>query len=55
MEEINTNNIINDGRRTRGKKIDFTKANTEDLDDEDDEDDRDFEAKEEGKDVDMED
>lgn len=56
MEEINTNNIINDGRRTRGKKIDFTKANTDDLgDDDDDADDADFEAKEEAGDVDMQD
>lgn len=55
MEEINTNNIINDGRRTRGKKIDFTKASTEDLDDDDDDNDQDFEVKEEGKDVEMED
>jgi hypothetical protein len=47
MEEINTDNIINDGRRTRGKKIDFTKADaaTDDLDD-DEEDDEDFEEKE---------
>lgn len=56
MEEINTNNIINNGRRTRGKKIDFTNANTDDLgDDDDDADDGDFEAKEEGQDVDMQD
>jgi len=26
MEEINTDNIISDGRRTRGKNIDFKKA-----------------------------
>lgn len=45
MEEIDTSNIISDGRRTRGRKIDFAKA-AEDFpedDDEDDEDD-DFEA-----------
>lgn len=47
MEEINTDNIINDGRRTRGKQIDFHKAAeaTEDLDDDEDDDD-DFEEKE---------
>lgn len=44
MEEIDTENIINDGRRTRGKDIDFAKA-AEGLDDEDEdeEDDGDFE------------
>lgn len=52
MEEISTNNIINDGRRTRGKKIDFTNPRiTADLDDdEDDADDGDFEAKEDATD-----
>lgn len=55
MEEISTNNIINDGRRTRGKQIDFTKANTEDLDDDNDDNDQDFDEREEEKDVDMED
>ena len=49
MEEIDTDNIISDGRRTRGKAIDFAKA-AEDagdtLDDDDDEDDDDFEEKE---------
>jgi len=47
MEEIDTENIIPDGRRTRGRQIDFAKA-AEQLgedDDEDDEDD-DFEAEE---------
>ncbi|KAH6670788.1 putative histone H2A.Z-specific chaperone chz1 [Halenospora varia] len=45
MEEIDTGNIIQDGRRTRGKKIDFAKAAEEQpADDEDDEDDDDFEA-----------
>jgi len=40
MEEINTDNIIQDGRRTRGKNIDFKKAAQElDDDDEEDEDD----------------
>ncbi len=48
MEEIDTDNIINDGRRTRGKTIDFAKAAEnagDELDDDDDEDD-DFEEKE---------
>ena len=48
MEEISTENIINDGRRTRGKTIDFAKAAEnagEDLDDDDEEDDEDFEEK----------
>ena len=51
MEEISTENIISDGRRTRGKAIDFAKAAEtagDDLDDEDDEDDDDdFEEREE--------
>ncbi|MCJ1397994.1 Histone H2A.Z-specific chaperone [Xylographa trunciseda] len=45
MEEISTDNIINDGRRTRGKTIDFAQAAQEageDLDDDEDDDD-DFE------------
>lgn len=48
MEEIDTSNIINDGRRTRGRKIDFAKA-AEELpeEDEDEEDDEDFEAADE--------
>lgn len=48
MEEISTDNIINDGRRTRGKNIDFAKAAAEadDLDDDED-DDEDFEEKDE--------
>jgi hypothetical protein len=50
MEEIDTDNIINGGRRTRGKVIDFAKAAQEakdlDDDDEDDEDD-DFEIPDE--------
>lgn len=37
MEEIDEDNIIAGGRRTRGKAIDFAKAAAE-LDDEDDED-----------------
>ncbi len=44
MEEIDTNNIITDGRRTRGKAIDFAKAAQEAGDeDEDEEEDGDFE------------
>jgi len=49
MEEIDTNNIINDGRRTRGRQIDFAKA-AQDLpeeDDDDDDDDDDFEEEHE--------
>lgn len=49
MEEIDTDNIISDGRRTRGKSIDFAKAAEaagDTLDDDDDEDDDDFEEKE---------
>lgn len=48
MEEIDTENIIADGRRTRGKEIDFAKAAAEDdNDEEDDDDDEDFEEPEE--------
>jgi hypothetical protein len=44
MEEIDLNNIIDNGRRTRGKTIDFAKAAEEAGDDEeDDEEDDDFE------------
>ena len=52
MEEIDTDNIINDGRRTRGKQIDFAKAAEDakkegaDLDDDEDDDDDDFEEPE---------
>lgn len=49
MEEIDTDNIISDGRRTRGKSIDFAKAAEnagDELDDDDDEEDDDFEEKE---------
>lgn len=42
MEEINTDNIIQDGRRTRGKNIDFQKAAQELEDDDEEEDDDDF-------------
>ncbi len=44
MEEIDTSNIISDGRRTRGRQIDFAKAAQElPEDDDDEEDDDDFE------------
>ena len=47
MEEITTDNIVPDGRRTRGKTIDYAKAaaNADDLDDDED-DDEDFQANE---------
>jgi hypothetical protein len=48
MEEINTENILSDGRRTRGKMIDFAKAAEnagDELDDDDEDDDEDFEVK----------
>lgn len=46
MAEIDEENIIRDGRRTRGKNIDFAKAaeNAGDELEEDEEDDGDFEA-----------
>ena len=45
MEEIDAENIISDGRRTRGRKIDFAKAAEENPEeDEESEDDGDFEA-----------
>ena len=50
MEEIDTDNIIQDERRTRGKSIDFAKAAEnagDELDADDDEEDDDFEEKEE--------
>ena len=50
MEEIDIDNIINDGRRTRGKSIDFAKAAEnagDELDEDDDEDDDDFEEEKE--------
>lgn len=50
MEEIDTDNIITDGRRTRGRKIDFAKAAQElPEEDEDEDDDDDFEAAEDDK------
>ena len=42
MEEINTDNIISDGRRTRGKNIDFKKAAQELEDDDEEDEDDDF-------------
>lgn len=43
MEEIDLNNIVDGGRRTRGTKIDFAKAAEQHPADEDeDEDDDDF-------------
>jgi len=42
MEEINTDNIIQDGRRTRGKNIDFKKAAQELEDDDEEDEDDDF-------------
>ena len=47
MEEIDTGNISQDGRRTRGRKIDFSKAAEELPEEDDDDDDDDFEAGEE--------
>lgn len=49
MEEIDTSNIISDGRRTRGRQIDFAKA-AQDLPEEEDdeEDDGDFEVPADG-------
>jgi hypothetical protein len=46
MEEIDLDNIIADGRRTRGRQIDFAKAAEETPEDDEDEDDDDFEADE---------
>lgn len=49
MEEIDTDNIIRDGRRTRGKSIDFAKAAEnagDELEDDNDDEDDDFEEKE---------
>lgn len=44
MEEIDPDNILQDGRRTRGKTIDFSKAAEEaGPDDYDEDDDEDFE------------
>ncbi len=52
MEEIDTDNIIPDGRRTRGRTIDFAKAAKElPEEDDDDDDDDDFEAGDEGEEM----
>lgn len=55
MEEIDQNNIIEGGRRTRGRVIDFAKAAEENPApaDEDEDDDEDFQAPDE--DVNMKD
>ena len=43
MEEIDLNNIVDGGRRTRGRVIDFAKASEKSPpEDEDEEDDEDF-------------
>lgn len=50
MAEIELDNIVEGGRRTRGKVIDFAKAaeeNKDDIDDDDEDDDDDFEAPDE--------
>ncbi|KAK0508332.1 hypothetical protein JMJ35_009416 [Cladonia borealis] len=50
MEEIDTDNIIPSGRRTRGKTIDFAEAAKnagDELEDDEDDDDDDFEEKDE--------
>jgi len=55
MEEIDTDNIIADGRRTRGRNIDFVKAAEELPEEEDEEDDEDFEEPTHDEDSKMED
>jgi hypothetical protein len=50
LQEIDLDNIVQGGRRTRGKVIDFAKAaeeNKDEIDDDDEEDDDDFEAPDE--------
>ena len=42
MEEIDTDNIIAGGRRTRGRNIDFAKAAAELPEEDDDEEDDDY-------------
>lgn len=53
MEEIDTDNIIPDGRRTRGRTYDFKKADAElpKDEEEDEEDDEDFEGGEEDEEM----
>lgn len=46
MEEIDTDNIIAGGRRTRGRQIDFAKAAEEMGPDDDEDEDDDFVATE---------
>ncbi|ROT40295.1 hypothetical protein SODALDRAFT_271249 [Sodiomyces alkalinus F11] len=55
MEEIDLNNIVEGGRRTRGRVIDFAKAAEENppQGDEDEDDDDDFKAPDEDKDTKM--
>jgi hypothetical protein len=48
MEEIDLNNIVDGGRRTRGQVIDFAKAAEEHpVDDDEDDDDEDFQPPDE--------
>ena len=50
MEAIDLDNIVDGGRRTRGRVIDFAKAAEEakdELDDDDEDEDEDFEAPDE--------
>lgn len=50
MQEIDLDNIVAGGRRTRGKVIDFAKAAEEskgEIDDDEEDDDEDFEAPDE--------
>lgn len=55
LAEIDSSNIIQGGRRTRGKKIDFAAAAKEQpAADEDSEDDEDFVAPEDAEDKDVE-
>lgn len=51
MDEIDLNNIVEGGRRTRGRVIDFAKAAAENpaADEEDDEEDDDFQAPDDSK------
>ncbi|KAL2753681.1 hypothetical protein ACRALDRAFT_1071897 [Sodiomyces alcalophilus JCM 7366] len=54
LEEIDLKNIVEGGRRTRGRVIDFAKAAEENPpQDDEDEDDDDFKAPEEDQDVKM--
>lgn len=55
MEEIDLNNIVEGGRRTRGQVIDFAKAAEENpaMDDDEDEEDDDFQPKEDDEDSKM--